>query len=147
LPNDIFFHIPSFSEDDSGFRKPEIGNYHYWVPMIETFLKRSNRFEIHCWNDEFETIEEIKSFYNEEELLEEENITIFKGAKTISMSEYLLNDYLNNAGKFKWFTVNLNQGEETVFHSGHWATEFYVPNIKLEELELIKNVTPLDINL
>lgn len=145
LPNHLFFNIPSYLIDDSGYRKPIIENYDYLFPILENFFKKSNRIEIHCWNHEIETIEEIKAFSEEGiSILRNENITIFKGNITASISDYLLKNYLNKAGEFKWFTVNLDQSEESVFHSGHWATEFYVPNINEEDHELIRSVTPVD---
>ena len=51
---------------------------------------------------------------------------------------------MNESGKFKWFTVNLATGSGPVFHSGHWGTEFFVPNATEEEIVLIKSVTPAE---
>lgn len=145
MQNNLAFNIPTYTEDHSAFPKPAIESYDYWIPLLEYFLTKSDAIEIHCWNEEIETIDEIKSLHKIEfEMIKEENITIFKGKITSALSDYLINNNRNKIGEFKWFTVNLNKGMESVFHSGHWGTEFFVPNAMEKDVTFIKIVTPID---
>lgn len=139
----LAFNILTYSESDSAFPKPEVDNYNYWTLLLERYLPKANMIEIQCWNEEREIIKEILFSYKDKfDLLKEDNITIFRGKKTAELSEYLLNNYMNKMGEFKWFTVNLNHGERSVLHSSHWGTEFHVPNIREKDIEFIKRITP-----
>ncbi|MDF2607460.1 MAG: hypothetical protein K0S34_1656 [Bacillales bacterium] len=139
---DIAFSIPYYTESNSTFPIPVNGNYNYWGPLIKYFLPKSDTIEIHCWNEEVDVIKEIiKINFNNYEMAIEKNITVFRIKKCFVISDYLLNKYITN-GEFKWFTVNLDKGEKSVFHSGHWATEFFVPNATDNVFEVIKRVTP-----
>lgn len=146
VQNNLSFHIPTYSDDNSSHPKPVNDNYDYWVPLLNYFLAKSDTVEFHCWNEEVEIIEEIKSFQNGKiEVVKEENLTIFKGNNIFIFSDYLINHYninINKDRKFKWFTVNLNKGVESVFHSGHWGTEFFVPGVNEKDITFIKSVTP-----
>ncbi|WHY85923.1 hypothetical protein QNH39_25665 [Neobacillus novalis] len=145
MENNLVFNIPSYTDDNSAFPKPVHRNYDYWVPLINHFLAKSDTIEIHCWNEEIDTIEEIKSLHiGTFEMFKEENITIFKGKKTSTLSDYLMNNNMNIFGEFKWFTVNFDKGMVPVFHSGHWGTEFFVPNAMEKDIAIIKSVTPTE---
>ena len=144
----IAFNIPTYTIDNDTFPIPLSGNYDYWVTIVETFLAKSNTIEIHCWNDENGVIEEITSLHKQAfQIVIEENLTIFKDSRTSNLVQYLLYNFMSENGNFKWFTVNLIKDTESVFHSGHWATEFFIPNISEEEVRFIKSVTPVDTNL
>lgn len=139
----LAFNIPTYTDDDSTFPKPDIGNYDYWTALLEHFLTSSNTIEIHCWNEEIETISEIKSLYkNELGIVKEGNLTILSGQIHSTLSDYLLNNYLNKIGEFKWFTVNLVKDMVSVFHSGHWGKEFFVPNVLKRDVAFIMSVIP-----
>ena len=143
MQSNLVFNISTYSDDNSTFPKPEAGNYDYWVPLLEYFLAKTDIIEIHCWNEEIETIEEITSLCIENiEIIKEDNLTIFKGIKTSRLSEYILHSKLNKNSELKWFTVNLEVNQMSVFHSGHWGTEFYVPNVSNNDIAFIKSVTP-----
>ncbi|RDU38750.1 hypothetical protein DRW41_04100 [Neobacillus piezotolerans] len=145
MQNNLAFNIPTYTQDNSTFPNPVNENYDYWGPIINCFLEKSDTIEIHCWNDEIDTIEEIGTLtLNTFEMVKEDNITIFKGKKTSVLSDYLLNNNTNNAGEFKWFTVNLHIGTVSVFHSGHWGTEFFVPNATEKDIAFIKSVVPIE---
>ncbi|WP_043933863.1 hypothetical protein [Bacillus sp. EB01] len=143
MQKNLAFHIPIYTLDNSAFPKPLNENYDYWVPLISCFLEKTDTVEIHCWNEEVETIKEIKALpLSKFKTFKEENITIFKGKKNLILLNYLLKNYTNNLGDFKWFTVNLDLGIVPIFHSGHWGTEFFVPNTTEKEIAIIKSVTP-----
>lgn len=143
MKNNLVIHIPTYTEDHSAFPKPVNDNYEYWVSLLKFYLEKSDMAEIHCWNEETETIDEIKSFHTEEiEMIKQENLIIFKWKITSFLTDYLLFRHLNKNGELKWFTVNLNKGLKNVFHSGHWGTEFLVPHVTKRDVSLIQSVTP-----
>ncbi|GEM_PF-6590403 len=145
LQKNIIIYIPVYTEENSSFPKPVIGIYNYWLHVVDYYLRKSDCVEIHCWNEETTTIEEIKSqFYPEIEIRKEGNLTIFYGKKTAAFVHYLCNRYTNKARELKWFTVNLLKEEGIVFHSSHWGTEIFVPNVIEKEISFIKSVSPKD---
>ncbi|RLQ95148.1 hypothetical protein [Falsibacillus albus] len=136
MEKNIAFNIPTYKDSDG---------YKYWVPLLEYFLAKANKIEIHCWNDEVETIKELTALHNGVlQVVIQDNLTIFTGNKTRGLTDYLLNNYTDKNEKIKWFTINVNQDEDSVIHSGHWGSEFFVPNVLEEEIELIKSLTPPD---
>ncbi|MCT8136685.1 hypothetical protein H1D32_02325 [Anaerobacillus sp. CMMVII] len=139
--------IPTYSEGDSSFPKPVTGNYDYWVPILSYFLEESDMIEIHCWNEEAETIKEVKSLHKGLELASKGHLTIIKGSKTDAITDYLLNNHLSNRGDFKWFTVNLIKEYQPLFHSGHWGTQFFAEAVTEEEIAFITSVLPEESNL
>ncbi|MCM3667252.1 hypothetical protein M3204_22910 [Mesobacillus subterraneus] len=140
MEKNLAFNISTYTCGDSAIPKPDIDNYNYWISLINYYLKKADTIEIHCWNEEIETIEELDSLNLE--MVNEENITIFKGKKTPVLSNYLLNSYMNKFRECKWFTVNLESGMDIVMHSGHWGTEFVIPNPKEKDIQFIKSVVP-----
>jgi hypothetical protein len=140
MQKNLAFNISTYTCGDSTFPKPSIENYNYWVSLFNYYLKKADIFEIHCWNEEIETIEELDSLNLE--IVNEENITIFKGKKTSVLTNTLLNNYLNKFGEFKWFTVNLDNGMDLVMHSSHWGTEFLIPYATEKDIQFIKSVVP-----
>ncbi|MGM9926513.1 MAG: hypothetical protein ACI35P_01050 [Bacillus sp. (in: firmicutes)] len=143
MEHHLAFHIATYTEDDSTFPKPLNGNYNYWTALIKYYLSKADTVDIHCWNEEVETIEEIALLHKQTmNITYEENMTIFQGNVTSSLKEYLLYSNLNICGGLKWFAVHLDKGKESVFQSGHWGTEFFVPNVLEEEIAVIKKIVP-----
>lgn len=135
--------IPSYTEVNSTFPKPDNKDYNYWIALIKHFVTKSDTIEIHCWNEETEIIGEITSLFTGEfEMVIEEKLTFFKGTISPSLVDYLLNKSVNNNGELKWFTINLERFMLPVFHSGHWGTELFIPKITKEDTAFIKRVTP-----
>lgn len=91
MQNNIYFHIPSYSgEYISSVVLLEIG-YDFWGPLLEYFLVKSDTIEIHCWNVEIDSIEEITSLFKGNiEIRKEGELTIFIANNSPSFSEYLL---------------------------------------------------------
>ncbi|AND41455.1 hypothetical protein [Cytobacillus oceanisediminis] len=142
MGENLAFHIPTYSEGNSAFPKPLNDDYDYWVPIINHYLEKTNMVEVHCWNDETDTIEEIKSlpnFYGCKEV----NLTILQGYVTSLLTDYLTNEIVDIDGRFKWFTINLYNDKSSVFHSGHWGTEFFIQKVSEKDDEFIRRVTPL----
>lgn len=143
MNDNLAFYILYYTVDESNFPMPENENYDYWVPLIKYFLVKSDMIEFHSWNEEMKTIKELKSFFDEPlEIIIEDNLTIFKGNITPPVKDALLYNYLKNIGELKWFTVHLLRNSNSIFHSGHWGTEFFVPDVNEKDIEFIKTVTP-----
>ena len=144
----VVFHIPSYTTDKEFKPVPLNANYDYWVLIIKDFLLKSKIIEIQCWNDETDLIEELKSLFKEPlQCANEDNLFIIKGKVTSTIEEYLNKKYLNEKGKFKWFTINFYNDNKIVFQSGHWGTEIFIPNIFEEEVSFYSKLTPIDTDL
>lgn len=116
--------------------------------MVKHFLDKADTIEIHCWNEEIETINEMNSIKSERfEIIKEENLIIFKAPTSKSLNEYLLRESVNDEGVLKWFTLNLEKLNVPLFHSGHWGTELFIPSITQEDIDLIQTIIPKDSDL
>ena len=125
----------------------EDGKMDYWVPLMNYFLSQSDTLEIHCWNEEEVIIEETKSMLEDSfEIIMENNLTIFKGNKALDIVNHLLSNNVNVEGKIKWFSIFLSKNSTTIFHSEHWGTEFFAPNVNEKDIAFIKSVMPIETN-
>ena len=145
LKTQLQFELTEFEDDRESERVPAIGNYDYWLLLMEYFLAKSDLFEIHCFNEETETIEEITTdLPGLFDIDREQGMTVFSGLLTLDIAEFLLSRHLSKKKQLKWFSVFLSEGEKHVFSSEHWGTEFFVPDITEEDLQFIKHVAPED---
>lgn len=145
LKTQLQFELTEFAGERETERIPAIGNYDYWLLLMEYFLAKSDLFEIHCFDEETETIEELSfhlpgSFDIDKKL----GMTIFSGLLTLDIAEFLMTRHVSRKKKLKWFSVFLSKGEQHIFSSEHWGTEFFVPDITEEDLLFIKHVAPED---
>lgn len=144
----LVVNIPSFSEEYSTIQKPVDEDYNYWIVLVKHFLDKADTIEIHCWNEEIETINEMNSIKSERfEIIKEDNIIIFKASTSKSLNEYLLKESVNDGGVLKWVTLNLEKLNVPLFHSGHWGTELFIPGITQEDIDLIQTIIPIDSDL
>lgn len=119
----------------------------YWVPLMNYFLSQSDTIEIHCWNEEAVVVEETKSMLKGSfETITENNLTIFKGNKSLNVVTHLLSNNVNIEGKIKWFSIFLSKNSTTIFHSEHWGMEFFAPNVNEKDIAFIKSVMPIETN-
>jgi hypothetical protein len=145
MHTNIAIFIPIHSLDDSRFPRPDKGNYDYWALLMGYFLMKSDTIEIHCWTDENEAINELYSLeiagfeLTESEL---EHIVEFKAVVTTEVMDIVLKHHVNQKGKLKWFTVNLDSESNSLFHSGHWGTELVAFQVNDVDIEYIKSVVP-----
>lgn len=142
MKENLHFELATYSLDGSAFRIPYDDNYDFWVPLMKYYLEQSDAIEIHCWNEETETVEEAKIIFNQFEISYEYELTYFKGDLTADVIDYLLYNSVNKDGEFKWFSTFLTRESKSIFHTGHWATEFFAPNILQEEIKFIESVMP-----
>jgi len=139
----LHFTIPTFTEDLDTFPTPESENYDFWVPLINYFIKQSNIIEIHCWNEEKDVIEETTLLFEDSfKIVNGRDITVIKGRKIDYMSNYLIYENLKTNGRLKWFSIFLSNNNTPIFHSEHWGTEFFAPNLREENIVYIKSIMP-----
>ena len=145
LKTQLQFELTEFADDWESERIPAIGNYEYWLLLMEYFLAKSDLFEIHCFDAETAVIEELTSnLPGLFDIDKKQGMTIFSGFLTLEIAEYLMSRHVSLKKKLKWFSVFLSRGEQHVFSSEHWGTEFFVPDITDEDLLFIKHVAPDD---
>ncbi len=143
LKTQLQFELTEFADNRESERIPAIGNYDYWLLLMEYFLAKSDMFEIHCFNEETEAIEELtSSLPGLFDVNEKEEMTIFSGLLTLEIAQFLMNHHVSEKKKLKWFSVFLSRGEQHIFSSEHWGTEFFVPDVTEEDLLFIKHVAP-----
>ena len=139
----LYIEIATHTEINSTFPRPEDDNYNYWVPMVNLFIDKSDQIEIHCWNEEIETIEEINSSHKETlDMVIKGNLTVFKGNITSAIRHYLIHNNINKNRELKWFTVTFKKDQVALFRSEHWGTEFFATAVSEKEIEYLKNITP-----
>lgn len=142
----LHFTFSTYQIGRDGFTQIQ-EDYSYWVPLMKHFIEKSDTVEIHCWNEEDEVIKETKSLVKEPpELPENMKLTIFRGKLTDDISHYLLYNHIAETENIKWFSIFLSKGDTTMFHSEHWGTEFFAPNLSEEEIAYITSVMPKDTN-
>jgi hypothetical protein len=125
------------------FTPPVCDKYDYWVSLMTHYLSRSDLLEIHCWNEEREVLEELASLLeNPYEKVIETNLTIFKMKTMPDVVNHLLTDNIGREGEIKWFSIFLSKNNKTIFHSEHWGTEFFAPDVNEEDIEFITSVMP-----
>lgn len=146
MKENLHFEISTYILGESAFRIPEDDNYDYWVPLSKYYFEKSDNVEIHCWNEELNVIEETKTISNVLEISCENGLTYLKGPLTLEIMNYILYNAVNKKGEFKWFSIFLRKGSDTIFHSEHWATEFFVPDVTEKDTAYIHTVTPTNTN-
>ncbi|ANU26703.1 hypothetical protein [Planococcus versutus] len=145
LKKQLHFELTEFADDREKERIPATANYDYWLLLMEYFLAKSDTFEIHCWNEEFAVVNEITlNLPGLVEITKEQKMTIFAGLLTVEIAEFLLTHHVYENKRLAWFSVFLSRGEQHIFSSEHWGTEFFVPDVTQEDLLFIKHVTPDD---
>lgn len=145
LKTQLQFELTEFKDDPESERIPATENYDYWLLLMEYFLAKSDTFEIHCFNEEVTAIRELTSdLPGLFESNEKQGVTIFTGPLTADIIKFLLTRHLIEQKRLAWFSVFLNRGEQLIFTSEHWGTEFFVPDVTEEDLLFIKHVAPDD---
>lgn len=143
MKSNVIINVPTYTNLDSDYPVPPEKNYDYWTWLVKFYLTQADRVEIHSWDDEIETIIELQSCSaHHSNMGKEPNLTIFQTELTSAISEYLVTGHLNSNGYLKWFTVNLFKDQQSVFHSGHWGTEVFLPHVVERDIADIKKVLP-----
>lgn len=141
MKENLHFELGVFMDDEFSTRVPENADYGYWLLLTDRFLKTANQIEIHCWNEELEAMEGLKSHLQKQE---EELYTMFSGELNPALKQLLTEEYLDSNGRFKWFSIFLSSDETAIFNAEHWATEFFIPDISKETELYIRKIMPAD---
>ncbi|PAE19290.1 hypothetical protein [Robertmurraya siralis] len=141
----IYFKINELEYTDSGYRISV--SYSFWKPLMNYILAMSDSIEIRCWNDEKEVINELKErFLTELVYKVERNETVFSGALTPKIAEYLTSNFLGKENQLKWFSLFFHRKGRFLFSSEHNGTEFVGYDFNTEQIETIKKRMPNNIN-
>jgi len=114
----------------------------YWVPLMKYFLDQSDNIEIHCWSVERALIEEMKSKVKESyEISTENEMTIFRGNKTVDIVDYLFTN-LNRNSDIKWFSIFLRKNKTLIFSSEHNGKEYFAGMVNEKDIKFIESLMP-----
>ncbi|MDD4437754.1 MAG: hypothetical protein PHS04_06955 [Tissierellia bacterium] len=105
--------------------KPVLQDYSWWIALVSKIASQVDKFEIRCWSDETEAIVTGQQFGEQLENIETTEL-VFQGQISEAFLGHIYVDGFDENGGLKWFTINLYQGEELLFHSGHYGTEPFV---------------------
>lgn len=136
MENNFFIYV-NFSEENN------TQDYKYWFTLIEYFIKSANSLEIHLWNEEVETIKELRLKTDLKKIsLERLNMVSFVGDINPKLINYILKESFNNHGEVKWFSIFLKNKGNLFFESSHWGSEINIENPNENEIKMIKSVLP-----
>ncbi|WP_238473772.1 hypothetical protein [Paenisporosarcina cavernae] len=140
----LHFTVPTgFNEINEDIPIPE--DISFWMPLMQYFINKSNMIEIHCWYEEKEVIKEAISLFDyPSNYPNNYQPTIFRGELTENRIHTLLNYFLTENKEIKWFSIFLKKDAKTTFHSEHWGTEFFAPNVSEDDIAFIKSMLPKD---
>lgn len=114
----------------------------YWIPLMKYFFDQSDNIEIHCWSVERALIEEMKSRVKKSyEISTENEMTIFKGNKTVEMVDYLFTN-LNRNSDIKWFSIFLRKDKTLIFSSEHNGKEYFAGMVNEKDIKYIESLMP-----
>lgn len=125
----VEFHFNLYKETTG--TKSVLQDYSWWIALVRNIANQADYFEIRCWSDEIEAITTGQKFGIQLENIETTEL-VFRGSISEVFLEYICENGFDEYGGLKWFTINFYQGEEFLFHSGHYGTEPYV-FLKTEE--------------
>lgn len=141
----IYFEISDLEYTDSGYRISV--SYSFWKPLMNYILAMSDSLEIRCWNDEKEVINELKErFLTELVYKVDRNETVYSGALTPKITEYLTSNFLGDENQLKWFSLFFRRKGCFFFSSEHNGTEFVGYDLNPDQIEAIKRLIPNNIN-
>lgn len=137
MKNNFFIYINHSEETNTPL------DYKYWFFLIDYFIKSADFIEFHIWNDEVEIIEELSLKTDLERVsLHPIKMVCYRGDIHQKLTNYILNESLNQSGNIKWFSVFLKQNGNLIYESSHWGSEINIENPDKIEIEKIKNVLP-----
>ncbi|WP_043932100.1 hypothetical protein [Bacillus sp. EB01] len=142
MRTNLYFSIPTITDEHSTSIMPYTLKYDYWQPLVNFFIPKADTIEIHCWNEEEQILTKLKNFFLDGKIEYQENLTIFKGNLDPGLEELVVNHFSGTDSTLKWFTLNLLHSETLVFHSGHWATEFFVSEANDKDMEPLVRIMP-----
>lgn len=141
----IHFDITAVTESREGYHFA--ADYSFWVPLIDYFLVEADAFEIHCWEDELETIEEILQELDGATCRKEGKVFIVGGELDDKAKAFLRSRPFNEAGQLKWFSVFLDQGGLELFSSEHYGTEFVGYGLDIKQKKFFQSTLPKDVSV
>lgn len=136
----IHSEITDFAEARSGIHIA--ADYSFWIPLIRYFLKEADEFEIHCWEDEQEAVEEIGAELQDAACRKEGKVLIFSGVLSDEAKAFCQSRALDEDGNLKWFSVFLHRNGKELFTSEHYGTEFVGYGLNRQQREFFERALP-----
>ncbi|MGI2328097.1 hypothetical protein [Planococcus sp. YIM B11945] len=136
----VHCEITAFSASDDGHHMAE--DYAFWPPLIAYFIDRSDAFEIHCWEEEQETVEQIQRELDQVQLQKEGHTAVFSGPLTPETKAFFPTKALNNKNQLKWFSVFLLKDGQSLFSSEHYGTELIGYGLTDEQTKFLQEALP-----
>lgn len=123
-------------------------NANFWPKLMEFTLNsfvadESHYIEFSCFDSEETVINEVKDKLENFELNNTWNNQIWiKGKLNDSVRKLILENYLTDDGKIKWFVIILNSDDKKskVFNMAHYGTELYISGLLKEEIKTIEDI-------
>ncbi|OPZ90073.1 MAG: hypothetical protein BWY74_02466 [Firmicutes bacterium ADurb.Bin419] len=117
---------------------PYTKSYDFWKAMIQKISQVATEFEIRCWKNEALAIEIGEKFGECVNNFETEEI-VYQGKITVELISEILNNYLTEDGRLKWFSIFFKKDKKTIFSSEHYGTEIIILGITEKEIDVIKD--------
>jgi len=130
-----YFVMRNFTPKDSYI--PYTESYDFWKAMIKKIYQVATDFEIRCWEGEAAAIETGEKFGKRIDNFETKEI-VYQGKVTEEFISEILDNYLTEDGRLKWFSIFFKKGDETIFSSEHYGTELIMFHVDAEEIEIVK---------
>ncbi|MGK7379775.1 hypothetical protein ACSFXN_18315 [Planococcus sp. 1R117A] len=141
----MHFEITTFIESNNGINFAT--DYSFWIPLIDYFLVEADAFEIHCWEDEQATVDEILNALNDAACRKEGSVLIVGGELTDRAKNFLLSHPMNATGHLKWFSVFLHRKGNLLFSSEHYGTEFVGIGLDKSQREFFQKALPSTVSV
>jgi|GEM_PF-1299476 len=116
----------------------------FWKPLIKRLLENCKYIEFSCWESDENAIREITSNLDiiDKRVFGDDSEQLFYKVKNNDIArEILLNNYLCEGDKIKWFDVNLyTVSNDAYFYCEHYGNEMYLINAGKEDLDFLKSI-------
>jgi len=107
---------------------------YWWKELVRHFVRAGNDFEIRCWKEETDEIQQASVYGIPED---DQNEVSVKGIVTEELLKELLSEEPTDKSLYnkmtKYFTINVNYGCLS-FCSAHYGTEMYLEGVSDEDL-------------
>ncbi|GKV70105.1 hypothetical protein NCCP2716_26030 [Sporosarcina sp. NCCP-2716] len=145
MTRNLYFSIPFYFEEDT-IQLPCHGDYAYWLSLLNRFITRADRVEIHCWDGEEASLDDLFAHCANEpyEVIREPHMTRVQITLSPAFTNYLRTSSINEANHLKWFSLSLSREGSLLFSSEHWGTEFFIPHVREDDAEMIQREMPPD---
>lgn len=115
----------------------------FWPLLINELLEKCKYIELGCWAGEEDVVQEIESALCIVESKAWNNVQInYKVLNDNKTKDLLINNYLKDNARFKWFNVHLYfEDSKKGFISEHYGNEMHFLQASNDDLNYLKSIT------